>query len=322
MELLAGKTVLVTGGTGLVGSHLVAALIKERARTVVPFRSLDPRSYFATQKLAGSALMCVADIKDPARVFDIVTKYSVDYIIHLAAQAVVTVAYDNPVETVTTNILGTLNVLEAARRARTVTGIILASSDKAYGKRSTIVREQDPVGGDHPYEVAKSSADLIAAAYAKTYRLPLVITRFGNIYGPGDLQFSRIVPSIMRSAVTGETLEVRSDGTFIRDYVYVGDVVSGYLFLLKRLKEFKGGIFNLSSEDNLSVLALINRAQKILRKKISYTIANTQINEIPRQHVDWSKIKKLGWRPKYSLNRGLTTTYRWYFRRRKELFLS
>jgi len=312
MERLTGKNILVTGGTGFVGSHIVEALIKLRANVIVPYRSRDPRSYFFRQHLDRKALMVHCDVKDSQRVFDVVTKYGTDFIIHLAAQSIVPTAYVNPLETLETNIIGTAHILEAARLYGKVKGIIVASSDKAYGKSSKAYTETDPLRGDHPYEVSKSSEDLIAKMYYRTYKLPVVITRFGNIYGEGDLNFSRIIPGIMKAVITKEKLIVRSNGTYIRDYVYVQDVVSGYLFLLKNMDTVTGEAFNLSSNNSYSVIDLMKQSERILRRKIPYRIENSAKNEIPYQHVNAEKINKLGWKPTHSLKTALPSVLRWY----------
>ncbi len=312
MERLERKSVLVTGGTGLVGGHLVEALLQRKCRVIVPYRSVDPRSYLVTEKFIEKTIMAIGDLKDAQRVFDIVTKYEIEYIFHLGAQAIVPIAYNNPLETITSNVMGTVHVLEAARRHPGVKGVIVASSDKAYGKSDIPYEENDPLRGDHPYEVSKSSADLIAYSYFKTYGLPVIITRFGNIYGPGDLNFNRIIPGIMKTLVTGETLVLRSDGTYRRDYVYVKDVVSGYLFLLERMAKVKGEAFNLSSDENLSVIDLIKKAENIFSKKIPYKIVNTAVNEIPYQHLDCAKITRLGWRPQGDFDTSIHNTYNWY----------
>ncbi len=317
MEGLSGQRILVTGGTGFVGSHLVEVLVKRGNRVIVPFRSLDPYSYFASVGLDKKTVLTVCDIRDNERVFDIVTRYEVDSIVHLAAQSIVATAYANPEEAITSNVVGTTNILDAARRNKRVTGVIVASSDKAYGKSKREYEENHPLAGDHPYEVSKSAADLIAQAYFKTYALPVVITRFGNIYGPGDLNFNRIIPGLIKSIIAKEKLEIRSDGTFVRDYIYVKDVVSAYLTLLAHLEKVKGEAFNISTSDSYSVVALIKKSEHILRKKVQYVIQNTQVNEIPYQHLNWDKIKKLGWKPKYTLPRGLTETYHWYKKNKK-----
>ena len=320
MEALKGKRVLVTGGTGFVGSHLVEALAEKGASVVVPFRSLDPRSYFSTQKLGDRVVLAAADLKDFPRVWDIITKYDIEYIFHLGAQAIVTTAYHNPRETIESNVLGTTNILEAARLYGRIKGIIVASSDKAYGKSTKPYVESNPLRGDHPYEVSKAATDLIASAYFKTYGTPVVITRFGNIYGEGDLNFTRIIPGALKAIITDTTLEIRSDGTFVRDYVYVKDVISAYLFLLHNLDRVKGEAFNISCDQSFSVFEVVKIAEKVFGRKIPYTIANTAKNEIPYQHLEWRKIQKLGWKPANTLIRGLRAAFTWYKRHERMLF--
>lgn len=312
MERLKCARVLVTGGTGFVGSHLVQSLVEQGASVVVSYRSLDPRSYFATQELSKRVILAIGDVKDASRVFDIVAKYEIDYIFHLAALATVPTAYENPLETIASNVLGTANVLDAARRLFRVKGIIVASSDKAYGKTKRAYVEEDALRGDHPYEASKSAADLISLAYAKTYDMPVVVTRFGNIYGEGDLNYNRIIPGAMMASITGSTLDLRSDGSFIRDYVYVKDVVQGYLLLLEKMDQARGKAFNLSSGESHTVLEVIKIIEKTLKKKVLYTIKNTQKNEIPYQSLNFDKVKALGFAPAFTLDKILPNIYAWY----------
>lgn len=312
MERLTGHNIMVTGGTGLVGSHLVESLLQKGARVVVPYRTLNPYSYFTTQKLARKVIMVACDLRDGSRIYNTVVKHDIDYIFHLGAQAIVTTAYHDPVETIETNVMGTTHILDAARRFPHIKGIFIASSDKAYGKRAEAYKENDPLLGDHPYEVSKAATDLIARAYYKTYQLPVVVTRFGNIYGPGDLNFSRIIPGIAKTLITKKKLVLRSDGSHVRDYVYVKDVVSGYIFLLTNFDRVVGEAYNFSSDDNISVLDLLKKVEKITSKTITFSIENSARNEIPYQHVDYAKIRALGWKPKYSLHRGISETLHWY----------
>ncbi len=218
---IKGKTIFVTGGDGFVGSHLVEQLIQKGARIIVTERQSDPLSYFFQQKLYKKVICVTADVTDYARMMEIVTRFEVDAIYHLAAQSLVTTAYHDPLGTIKTNIMGTSVLLEVARQYNHIQSIIIASSDKAYGKKTIPVSEAEPLTGDHPYDVSKSAADLITQAYIKTYNTPAMITRFGNIYGPGDFNFNRIVPGIMQSIIRHQTLSIRSDGKGIRDYVYV-----------------------------------------------------------------------------------------------------
>lgn len=310
--------ILVTGGTGFIGSHLVEKLIKLEANVIATYQTLKPSSYFFSRGLDKKVNMALIDVGDFERIFNIVTKFKIDYIFHLAAQPLVEIAYFNPKQTLYTNILGTINVLESARLYSNVKGIIIASSDKAYGKsKKDKLIETDPLAGDHPYEVSKSATHLISYSYYKTYNLPAVVTRFGNTYGEGDLNFSRIIPGIMRSIITKGTLEIRSDGNYIRDYLYVDDVVNGYLTLAANIEKVKGEAFNFGSNDILSVIDLIKLVERILGKTINYKVLDNAHNEIPYQALDYSKIKKkLGWEPKYTFNSTVKKIYNWY----KKLF--
>lgn len=325
MSFYKGKNILVTGGTGFVGSHLVEELVNQGANVVTTYLELDPLSYFFTQNLNKKVVMVPADVEDFEKMHDIITKNNIKYIFHLAAQALVETAFYNPKRTLTTNITGTVNILESARLFPKVKAVIVASSDKAYGKLekgptssktslgASKYKETDALRGDHPYEVSKSAADLICFTYFKTYGVPVVTTRFGNIYGEGDLNFSRIIPGIIKSLITNERLELRSNGKFVRDYLYVKDVVSGYLLLAKNISKTKGEAYNFGSYETLSVLSVIKLVEKTLKKKINYKILNTAKNEIPYQSLDYSKIKKaLGWNPKFSINKTLENVYSWY----------
>lgn len=315
MSILKDKKILITGGTGFVGSHLVEELLREKSRVITTFQTLNPFSYFMTQKFNNKVIMINVDICDFGKVFNIVTKFKIDYIFHLAAQPLVEVAYVNPRQTLYSNILGTVNILECARLYPQIKGVIVSSSDKAYGKltKEKYV-ETDFLQGDHPYEVSKSSADLIANSYFKTYGIPVSVARFGNIYGEGDLNYSRIIPGIMRSLINKEILELRSDGSCTRDYIYVKDVVKGYILLLKNIEKTKGEAYNFGSNDNFSVFKLISMIGKKLKTKVPYRIVNTAKNEILYQALDYEKIREIGWRPKQSFNTAIYKVFKWYSR--------
>ncbi len=310
---ISNKRVLITGAAGLVGSHLTEKLLGLGANIYITERSFNPKSYFSEKKLGEKVAAASCDIKNYQRVFDVVSKYEIEYIFHAAAQPLVPVAFVNPRETLETNIMGTVNILEAARHSPLVKGIVVASSDKAYGKKCEDAKETNEMAGDEPYAVSKSCADLIARAYAKTYGLPVAVSRFANIYGPGDLNFNRIIPGIMKAILLNEVLEIRSDGKFVRDYVYVKDVVDGYTTLMENIGKIKGEPFNFSSGQNFSVLELIDKISKILKKKCRYKILNTQKNEIPRQSLNFEKVKKiLGWKSHYKFEEGIKETCNWY----------
>lgn len=309
---IKGARILLTGGCGFIGGQLLKSLISCGANVTVLDIFLDPRSIFAQDNLAKFVNLKFIDIRDRKKVLDIFKKFKPSYIIHLAAQPLIEEAYRNPYDSFQTNIMGTVNILDAARIQDNIKGIIVASSDKAYGKTKKAYKEDNPLSGDHPYDVSKSCEDLIAQSYYKTYNLPIIITRFANVYGEGDFHFGRIIPDICKAVIKKETLFLRSNGKYVRDYIYVDDVVDGYLYLLKYARKIKGESFNFSSDENLSVIEVINRCEKILKIKIPFKILNKTKNEIPYQHLNYSKIKKIGWMPKYSLENSMEKTFLWY----------
>jgi len=316
MYNLKQKNILVTGGAGFVGGHLVEELIKLKVNVVVADINLDKRSYLFTENLHKRSKVINLDICNNKKLLNLIKKYKIEFIFHLAAQALVEDAYNNPKYTLENNILSTINILEAVRINRQIKGIIVASSDKSYGKlNKKKYIESDPLSGDHPYDTSKSVTDLISTTYYKTYKIPVVVTRFGNIYGEGDLSLSRIVPGIMKAVIKNKVLEIRSNGKYIRDYLYVKDVVDGYLLLATNIEKVKGEAFNFGSDETLKVLDLIKIVEKNLSRKIKYKILNTAHNEIPYQSLDYSKIKKtLGWKPKENIKLTAKKILTWYLK--------
>lgn len=312
METLKNKNIIVTGGAGFIGSHLVEALISLGAKVFVIDILIQPSSYFTTKKLNKKAMVEVQDIAQKSKIKKLFDRIQPEYVFHLAAEAIVNDSYHNPYKTFKTNVMGTVSILEAARKTQSVKGVIVASSDKAYGKTKESYTEGSQLKGDHPYDVSKSATDLIAQTYYSTYGLPVTITRFGNVYGEGDLHFNRIIPGICEAIIKKQILPIRSDGTFVRDYLYVKDVVAGYLFLLQNIEKAKGEAYNFSSQDTLSVIDLIKQAEQILQMEVHYTIKNNAKNEIPYQHLDDTKVKKLGWKNMYTMENVLPEILKWY----------
>jgi CDP-glucose 4,6-dehydratase len=306
------KKILVTGGTGFIGSHLVEELLKYNYIIVIPYIKIEKKSLFATNPLFKRVIVERVNIKNKKKIIALVKKHNIDFIFHLAAETIVTSSLKNPYKTLETNIMGTINILETARLLPRIKGVIVASSDKAYGKSHKPYTETFPLRGSHPYDVSKSALDLICQAYIETYKTPVIIARFGNAYGEGDLHTDRVIPAICLAIATNKIVQLRSDGTYIRDYLYVKDVAKGYVMLMKKFEFTKGEAYNFSSHERLSVLDLIKQMEKILHTKIPYKITNSAVNEIPHQNLIDQKIRKLGWKNIYTLKKTIPSVYRWY----------
>ena len=311
------RPVLVTGATGLVGSWLVRRLIAQGADPVCLVRDWVPQSELVSAKLIEQVRVVRGDVRDQEILERALGEYEVATVMHLAAQTTVGVANRNPVSTLDTNIRGTWALLEACRRSSTVRGVVLASSDKAYGAQDVLpYSEAMPLQGRHPYDVSKSCTDLIAQMYAKTYDLPVAITRCGNFFGGGDLNWNRIVPGTIRSVVRGESPLIRSDGKFVRDYFFVEDGAAAYMLLAEAIAtrpELHGEAFNFSNEQQVSVLDLVTKIITIMGSHVQPDIRNQASSEIRFQYLDSSKAKQLlDWAPSFSLEAGLQETVHWY----------
>jgi CDP-glucose 4,6-dehydratase len=311
------KRVLVTGCTGLLGSWLTDWLVKAGADVVGLVRDSVPGSNFHRLGLADSVTTVRGRLEDYALLERILNEYQVEAVFHLGAQTIVGIANENPLSTFSANIQGTWNVLEAARRSPRVKAFVFASSDKAYGTHAELpYRETAPLVGQHPYDVSKTCADLIAQAYWKSYRLPVGITRCGNFYGGGDLNFNRIVPGTIRSLIDGQRPIIRSDGTLIRDYFYIKDGVNAYVTLAERLLSGQGAgeAYNFSNEIQMTVRELVGLICELFDGPIREPIVlNDAPNEIPHQYLSADKARtELGWAPLHTLREGLAETIAWY----------
>lgn len=312
-----GKHVLVTGCTGLLGSWLSAELVSLGAHVVGLIRDHVSKSELIRSGTIHQIDVVYGDICDYSLIERAIAEYEVEAIFHLAAQTIVGIANRAPLSTFETNIKGTWVVMEAARRNPTVKQLVIASSDKAYGSHATLpYREDAPLQGQHPYDVSKSCADLIARTYAHTYQMPIAVTRFANLYGGGDLNWNRIVPGTMRSLIQHEQPIVRSDGTLKRDYIYVRDAVCGYLTVAEQLNrpDVQGEAFNFGVDNPLRAIEMINTIIKLsATPHIEPIILNQAKNEIQDQYLLSEKANRvLGWQPAYSLEQGLQETFDWY----------
>jgi len=311
------RPTFVTGGTGLVGSWLVRRLIDAGADVICLVRDWVPQSELVRAKLIDQVKIVRGDIRDREVVERTLGEYEIDTVIHLAAQTIVTIANRNPLSTFETNIAGTWNLLEACRRSPKVRQIVVASSDKAYGDQETLpYNESTPLQGQHPYDVSKSAADLIANTYAVSFDLPVAITRCGNFYGGGDLNWNRIIPGTIRSILRGQNPIIRSDGKYIRDYFYVEDGAAAYMLLAEKLAEhpeIKGEAFNFSNEIQVTVSEIVERILKLMNSNLKPEILNEVQNEIRHQYLSAEKARRiLNWQPLFSLEQGLNKTITWY----------
>ena len=311
------RPTFVTGGTGLVGSWLVRRLIDAGADVVCLVRDWIPQSELVHEKLIDRVKVVRGDIRDREVIERTLGEYEINTVIHLAAQTIVTIANRNPISTFETNIAGTWNLLESCRRSPSVKQIVIASSDKAYGDQETLpYNESTPLQGQHPYDVSKSAADLIANTYAVSFDLPVAITRCGNFYGGGDLNWNRIIPGTIRSILRGQNPIIRSDGKYIRDYFYVEDGAAAYMLLAEKLKEYpelKGEAFNFSNEIQVTVSEMVESILKLMNSNLEPEIHNEVQNEIRHQYLSAEKARRvLHWHPLFSLDEGLRKTIEWY----------
>ncbi len=310
------RNVLVTGCTGLLGSWLTKALVDKKANVVGLVRDSVPKSEFYSTGLDKKINIVSGSVEDYPVLERTLNEYEVETVFHLAAQTIVTIANRNPLSTFETNIKGTWNMLEACKRAPMVKRIVVASSDKAYGDQEKLpYDEATPLEGKHPYDVSKSCADLICSAYHNTYGLPVCVTRCGNFYGGGDLNFNRIVPGTIRSILNNEAPVIRSNGTLIRDYFYIEDGVEAYMTLSEKMnnKKIHGEAFNFSNELQISTLELVNKIIEAMNSDLEPMILDQASNEIKHQYLSARKAREvLQWEPHYTLEEGLAKTISWY----------
>ncbi|NLE90939.1 MAG: NAD-dependent epimerase/dehydratase family protein [Elusimicrobia bacterium] len=310
------KRVLITGFEGFLGSNLTKTLLGTKAKIIgLDIRTVRKDTIFSRADY-GRIKSYKGSVTNFKLLREILRKHSINVIFHLAAEAIVSRSHKDPLRAFDSNIAGTWRLLEAARGREDMNAIVVASSDKAYGSHKKLpYRENAPLIADHPYDVSKSCADLIAYTYYHTYGLPVVVTRCGNIYGPGDFNFTRLMPDAMRCISRNRTLKIRSDGKFVRDYVYVDDIVSGYIRIAELLKarDLMGQAYNLSDENPLTVMQVLKEINALCGNSLKYRIMNSARYEIKKQYLSSRKAREeLQWKPGYTIKEGLRKTIDWY----------
>ena len=310
------KNVFITGANGFLGSHLTSALVRLGARPVVLLYEDNPGGIFEERDLASKTTVVEGDICNLPLLEDITKKFNIEIIFHLAAQAIVDQALNDPLATFEANIQGTWNILEATKKNSNVKKVIVASSDKAYGEHDTLPYAEDVhhLKGSYPYEVSKVCADLITQSFYKTFKVPVCITRCANFYGPGDLKLTRLVPRTIYQLHHDKPPVIRDKKTSVRDYLHISDAVEAYRLLAERMDEkMFGEAFNFSTNTPLSVIEVIAAISKAMGKDIEPVIVKTHGFEIPHQYASYDKAKRLlGWEPRFTFAEGLKDTIPWY----------
>jgi len=319
MSFWTDRPVFVTGATGLLGSHLTAELVARGANVTCLVRDSVSASHFQRLGLDKKVAIVRGALEDYPLLERTLNEYEIESVFHLAAQTIVGIANRNPMSTWESNVRGSYNLLEACRRNdKKVKRVLVASSDKAYGIQPVLPYDEDsPLTGRFPYDCSKSCTDLIATSYFMSYRVPVCITRCGNLFGAGDLNWNRLVPGTIRSALRGERPLIRSDGTFVRDYFYVEDAVHSYLLLAENMDrpDIVGQAFNFSDERPLSVVDMTKIILGVAgRLDLEPIIQGEAFNEIPEQYLASAKARRLlaGWKPRFGIEDGLARTIGWY----------
>jgi CDP-glucose 4,6-dehydratase len=318
MNFWKDRSVFVTGATGLMGGWLVKELLAEGAAVIALVRDRVPSSMVVREGVLDRCTQVHGSLADAHLLRRALSEYAVDTVFHLAAQPLVGVAKQDPVGTLEANVQGTWNVLEAARLAPSVKQVIVASSDKAYGDSDRLpYTESHPLEGRYPYDCSKSCADLISTMYATTFGVPVCVVRCANLYGGGDLNFNRVIPGAIQATLKGEPFVIRSDGQFVRDFLYVKDAALGYMFVAEKLaanRELAGEAFNLSLEAKLTVIEVVQQVLRLMdRTDLQPVILNQASAEIREQYMVCDKARQmLSWTPHYSFEDGLRETITWY----------
>lgn len=313
----ARRPVLITGASGLLGGHLLSSLLERKADIVAYVRDWVPQSELVRSRWLDRVRVVRGDVRHQETLERVLGEYEIRTVFHLAAQSIVPTANRGPVGTFDTNIRGTWALLEACRHSPLVEEIIVASSDKAYGAAPVPYNEEAPLRAVFPYDVSKACGDMIAQSYAKTFNSPVVVTRCGNLFGGGDLNFSRLIPGTIRSVLFQERPVVRSDGGLVRDYFYAGDAAEAYVLLAEQFHErrdvLRGHAFNFSYGQPMTVLQVVERILGLMGSELEPVVQDSAKHEIEEQWLDATKAcNELNWEPKMGLDEGMTLTIERY----------
>jgi CDP-glucose 4,6-dehydratase len=319
------RTAFVTGATGFIGAHVTRLLVEQGARVVCLQRDAVRANALDLFDLRRRVTVIQGNLEDYALLERILNEYEIEAVFHLAAQAIVGAANRSPLSTFETNIRGSYFLLEACRVTQTAKRVVVASSDKAYGSHDELPYHEDyPLLGLFPYDASKVCTDVLARSYAHSYGLPVAVTRFANIYGPGDMNLSRIIPGTILSVLRNEAPIIRSDGTPLREFVYVDDVARGYLTLAEQIETARGEAFNFGAGEPVQMLALVNRIIALAGQEGRLTpnvLLKQKIErEIDAQYLSAEKAEtRLGWCAEIGLDEGLLRTIDWYRQHLAEL---
>lgn len=310
------RNAFVTGATGFLGANLVAELVAQGANVVCLQRDEVQPNSLDLLRLRNSVTVINGSVDDGPLMERILNEYEIGAVFHLAAQALVGAANRSPVSTFESNVRGTYLLLEACRLSKTVDRVIVASSDKAYGSHDELPYSEDfKLNAVYPYDVSKACTDLISQSFAHTFGLPVAVTRSANIYGPADINLSRIIPGTILSILQGERPIIRSDGTPVRDFIYTADIVAGYLLLAENIEKVKGEAFNFGSGEPISMIGLVNKIVSQMNSELApdVLLKDKIANEIDAQYLSSDKVNLMfGWSPKVTIDEGIGRTIDWY----------
>ncbi len=311
------RSVFVTGATGHLGGWLVRRLVEASADVVCLVRDCPPECDFIRTGLVDQVKVVNGDLIDPELMKRIIAEHHVDTVFHLAAQCIVSTANHDPISTFDTNIRGTWTLLDAIRLTSSVRQVVVASTDKVYGESARLPYVEDmPLLAVYPHDVSKACAEMVAGSYVATYGLNLAFTRLPNVYGGGDLNWSRIIPGTIRSILQHKQPVINSNGTYIRDYLYVEEAIAAHLALAEQLADnpdLRGQAFNISSETYMTVLQVVDHLLNIMGSSLQPVVRDQARNEIKHQYLSAAKARQmLGWQPEFTTEEGLQRTIDWY----------